>query len=297
MSQGTSRRRRTAQPGTRRHRHGHQAAGSHEEGAGAERWLVTYADMLTLLLVLFIVLFSISVVNTSKFISLKTSLAAAFGTGPPAALVGGNGLLDNSSNGTGQQLVMPGEPVQANTSNAHTDTEQAAAAAANGLTPEEVKNFKKIEKQIDAALRRGGLAGAAQFSIDHRGLVVTVVTDALVFPGNSATLLPKGRHILAVIAPPLRNLPNSIEVDGHTNQEKVSTYPYPTGWELSSARASSVVRYLISAGVAKSRLRAVGFSDQRPLVPPDDPRSITRNRRVDIVVLSARSAAASDDGN
>jgi chemotaxis protein MotB len=295
MSQTSARRRRTPQSGTRRHRHGHSAG--HEESASAERWLVTYADMLTLLLVLFIVLFSISVVNTSKFISLKTSLAAAFGTGPHAALVGGNGLLDNASNGTGEQLVMPGDPVQASSGNAAQKDSAQAAAAAKGLTPDEIKNFEKIEKQIDAALRRGGLAGAAQFTIDHRGLVVTVVTDALVFPGNSATLLPKGMHILSVIAPPLRKLANSIEVDGHTNQVQVSTYPYPSGWELSSARASSVVRYLISAGIAKSRLRAVGFSDQRPLVPPDDPRSVTRNRRVDIVVLSASSAAASDDGN
>lgn len=289
----TGRRRRTPGAGGRRHHHGHEPTAHGESGASSERWLVTYADMLTLLLVLFIVLFSISVVNTSKFISLKTSLAAAFGTGPHAALVGGNGLLDNSSNGSGQQLVMPGEPVQAG-STAAPETKHGQTPADTGETPEELRNFAKIEKEINAALARGGLRGAAQFAIDRRGLVITVVTDALVFPGNSARLLSKGQHILRVIAPPLRDLPNSIEVDGHTNQEKVSTYPYPSGWELSSARASAVVRYLISAGVAKSRLRAVGFSDQRPLVPPDDPRSITRNRRVDIVVLSASSAAASD---
>src|SRR3954470_3079827 len=87
----------------------HLAHDEHE--GGSERWLVTYADVLTLLLVLFIVLFSISVVNTSKFISLKTSLSAAFGNGQKSVLDGGNGLKDNDAEGKGQQLVMPGVPV------------------------------------------------------------------------------------------------------------------------------------------------------------------------------------------
>ena len=86
--------------------------------------------------------------------------------------------------------------------------------------------------------------------------------------------------------PPLRDNGHKIEVDGFTNQANVNTYPYPSGWELSAARAAAVVRYLISAGVHGDRLSAVGFSDQKPLVDPKDPRSITRNRRVEIVVLT-----------
>jgi chemotaxis protein MotB len=75
----------------------------------------------------------------------------------------------------------------------------------------------------------------------------------------------------------------------------VSTGPYPSGWELSSARASTVVRYFIAHGVAPSRLTAVGYSDQRPLYPPSDPRAATLNRRVEVVVLSSLPAAAADD--
>ncbi|MCU1655622.1 MAG: flagellar motor protein MotB, partial [Pseudonocardiales bacterium] len=147
---------------------------------------------------------------------------------------------------------------------------------------------------INSALDRGGMSGAVQFAIDRRGLIITVITNALVFPGNSATLLPEGQRILGVIAPPLDGTSNNIEVDGFTNQEKVSTDPYPSGWELSSARASAVVRYLIHGGVLESRLSAVGFSDQRPLYPANDPRSITRNRRVEVVVLSSLPPAAGD---
>ena len=95
------------------------------------------------------------------------------------------------------------------------------------------------------------------------------------------------------MVPPLARVDNQLQVDGHTNQLNVSTAPYPSGWELSSARASSVVRYLIEQGhLAAHRLSAAGYSDQRPLLPPSDPRSVTRNRRVDIVVLSKLPASA-----
>jgi chemotaxis protein MotB len=156
----------------------------------------------------------------------------------------------------------------------------------------EVDEFKEIEAAIKASLHKHRLDGNAEFSIDERGLVVTVVTNELVFAGNSAVLEPEGAVILNAVLPPLRRIDNQIQVDGHTNQQNVSTAPYPSGWELSSARASSVVRFLVAHGpIAASRLSAAGFSDQRPLLPASDPRSITRNRRVDIVVLSKLPAA------
>jgi chemotaxis protein MotB len=150
----------------------------------------------------------------------------------------------------------------------------------------EVHNFTAIERAISRALARQGMAGAVRFAIDHRGLVVTIITNDLVFPGNSANLLSAGQRIIAAIAPPLRHIPNSIEVDGYTNQVNVSTYPYPSGWELSSARASAVVRFLITDGIGEDRLSAVGYSDQHPLYPPSDPRAVTLNRRVEVVVRS-----------
>ena len=292
MSAATTRGRRGPARGRGRGRGGH--GGGHEEG-GAERWLVTYADMVTLLLVLFIVLFSISVVNTSKFITLRTSLASAFGSGQKSILDGGTGLNANDANGTGQQLVMPGVPVI----NSPSPSPNAAAPVSGnishttapqpnpGQSEQELQNFDRIERIISAALAKQGMSGAVRFTIDRRGLVITVITDDLVFPGNSADLLPGGQRILAVIAPSLGTVPNSIEVDGYTNQLNVSSYPYPTGWELSSARASAVVRYLISAGVGETRLSAVGYADQHPLYPVGDPRAVTLNRRVEVVVRSS----------
>jgi chemotaxis protein MotB len=262
---------------------GRSRGGGHaEEHENHERWMVTYADMLTLLLVLFIVLYAISQVNTSKFAELKSGLATAFKNGQPSVLTAGSGIVGGESVST-QSEIDPNSPTQP----LNKPVPQQASAADTNAAKQEVDEFKQIEKSIQASLHVKGLDGSAQFDIDERGLVVTVVTDELVFSGNSAVLEPQGARILTAVAGPLRSIDNQVQVDGHTNQQNVSTAPYPSGWELSSARASSVVRYLIAnAGISASRLSAVGYSDQRPLVDPKNPESITRNRRVDIVVLS-----------
>ncbi|HEX8095931.1 flagellar motor protein MotB [Jatrophihabitans sp.] len=263
-------------PAARRRGGGHA-----EEHENHERWMVTYADMLTLLLVLFIVLYAISQVNTSKFSELKSSLASAFKNGQPSVLSGGSGIVNGDS---AAQQANPNLPVF---SPVQPQASKATPAQDRQAAQREVDEFKEIEAAIKVSLHKHGLDGNAEFSIDERGLVVTVVTNELVFSGNSAVLEPEGAVILNAVLPPLRRVTNEVQVDGHTNQQNVSTAPYPSGWELSSARASSVVRYLVTHGpIAASRLSAAGFSDQRPLVPASDPRSITRNRRVDIVVLS-----------
>ena len=130
------------------------------------------------------------------------------------------------------------------------------------------------------------LLDQVKFTIDQRGLVVTVVTNEVVFEGDRAELRAGGARILDALAPTLLKLPNNIEVDGNTNQLASQTKYYPSGWELSAARASAVVRYFTDHGLAKKRMSAVGFSDTKPLIDPADPRSITMNRRVDVVVLT-----------
>jgi chemotaxis protein MotB len=281
--------------------HGRKRGGGHDEEeheGGGERWLVTYADMLTLLLVLFIVLYAMSVVDTTKFVQLRAGLAAVFDPGSTAVLSQSGGITSTDSGGSDTQQdvtpnLVPASPAAGTTI---LDKEVAAAVSAQQRAQSqnqakdvqtEVDQFKAIQTAISAALAREGMSGTAQFSIDERGLVVTLITDSLVFGGYSASLLAGGTKILNVVVPPLKAFTNKIEVEGHTNQDNVSTYPYPSGWELSSARASAVVNYMITAqGFAQSRLMAVGFSDQKPLYPATDPRARTLNRRVDIVVLS-----------
>lgn len=287
----------------RRGGHGRRRGGHvEEEHENSERWLVTYADMLTLLLVLFVVLYAMSVVDSTKFVQLRAGLAAVFNPGQ-TPLAGNAGSITSTDEGgaNAQQDVNPQlMPSPATTAvldqkqvtAAVQSQERAAAEQQADRVQAEVDDFKKVQQTISDALAKQGLQGDALFSIDERGLVITIVTDSLVFGGNSADLLSGGEKILDVAVPPLLGFPNAIEVDGHTNQDNVSTYPYPSGWELSSARASSVVRYLVSKfAFPQSRLSAVGFSDQKPLYPATDPRARTLNRRVDIVVLSTLSAA------
>ena len=274
--------------------------GHAEEHENSERWLVTYADMLTLLMVLFVVLYAMSQVDQTKFRQLSSSLASAFNGGQKSVFEGTQGLMSDSSNSIspelGQQDVQTGidqglpqssqsvKPASAPTNAAH--DAQTTVQRKSATDPAETARLQALGMQITRALDAAGMPGAATTAIDQRGLVVSVVTTNVIFNGNSADLLAGGQQVMNVIAPLVAPLPNAIEVDGNTNQQQVSTYPYPSGWELSAARASSVVRYLAAHGIPQSRLSAVGYSDQRPLYPPSDPRSVTLNRRVDVVVLA-----------
>ncbi|GAB1694697.1 flagellar motor protein MotB [Krasilnikovia sp. M28-CT-15] len=280
----------------RRRGGGHE---EHEEHVNHERWLVSYADMLTLLFVLFVVLFAMSTVDKNKFAELASGLSAGFGA-KSVAFDGQTSTLDG--NGQNTQLVEidpganPGDgtsgkgelsPQQQKAVERAIVAEKRIAASKNAqAATKEAEDLKKIERRIADALAKAKLLDQVRFVIDRRGLVVTVVTNEVVFAGNRADLQPGGQKILDAIAPPLVRLPNNIEVDGHTNQLNAPTTFYPSGWELSAARASRVVRYLTGDGLAKSRMSAVGFSDTHPLIDPKDPRSITMNRRVDVVVLT-----------
>jgi chemotaxis protein MotB len=286
--------------GAKRKKGGHE---EHEEHVNHERWLVSYADMLTLLFVLFVVLFSMSSVDQKKFAQLAAGLSAGFGA-QSVAFQGQMSTLDGSGSSTQIVEIDPGSNPGDGSTGKQTLTKEQKAAVDRAVQAEsrakasknaqaaakEAENLKKIEQKISDALKKSKLLSQVKFTIDQRGLVVTVVTNEIVFDGNRANLQPGGAKILDAIAPTLAKLPNNIEVDGNTNQLKAKTTYYPSGWELSAARASTVVRYFTDHGLAKDRMSAVGFSDTHPLIPPSDPRSVTMNRRVDVVVLTTLPA-------
>jgi chemotaxis protein MotB len=286
--------------GAKRRKGGHE---EHEEHVNHERWLVSYADMLTLLFVLFVVLFSMSDINMKKFAQLASGLTEGFGA-QSAAFQGRTAALDGSGNNAQVLKIDPGadpgdgkagtsemtaKEVQA-VNNALVAASRSKASQDAKAATKEAQNLKKIENKLADALAKQKLLNAVQFTIDRRGLVVTIVTNEVVFAGNRADLQSGGKKILNALSPTLAKLKNNIEVDGNTNQLKAATTYYPSGWELSAARASTTVRYLTGHGVAKNRLSAVGFSDTKPLIDPKDPRSITMNRRVDVVVLTTLPA-------
>ncbi len=281
-------------PGPRRRRRpGHEEA--HENH---ERWLITYADMITLLMVLFIVLFAISQVDQKKFAALKVGLANGFAA-PVSVLSGADRVLQDNSivppmlslagaAPGSQRGQAPPQPVPSPPSQ---PSQQARLQERLAQAEKEVANLEAIRQAMVAALAGKALQDAVQFRLDERGLVVSIVTDQVLFPADLAELQPFGRMVLDTVAPVLRRIPNDVVVEGYTNTVPVKPKYYPTEWELSTARAVTVLRYLIDAqGLAPQRMSAAGYADQHPLVPPSDPRSVRLNRRVQIVVVSTLPA-------
>ena len=268
-----------------------------EEHENHERWLVSYADMVTLLMCLFIVLFAISQVDKSKFAALSAGLSASFGA-PITALPGTSpesSVLDALPAAVDIAAgIAPGERVdQAEVDQA---AAQAAAERAQRVAAEAQSAYDDLaeaRRKIEAALAAAGYSGAARFEIDERGLVVHIVADQVLFDAERADLRPEGAVILGAVAPTLTGLPNELAVEGHANHLPVTPGGlWPSNWELSAYRATTVVRYLAGAGVPQARMSANGYSSTEPLVPESDPNAITVNRRVDIVVLSTASAEA-----
>ncbi|WP_183098677.1 OmpA/MotB family protein [Nocardioides pelophilus] len=289
--------------------HGRRRGGHTEEHEeGAERWLVTYADMVTLLMVLFIILFSMSTVNEEKYEELKTGLAEGFGRSS-SILNGTNPTIDyrgpavpttTTYNAVMKQLSAEEQTAVTEFVSEHDrKREQRAYADARN----EVDRLLKVWREIEEALRREGLDDDVRALIDERGLVVSLVSRHVVFQPNVAELTPRGQRVVDTIAPVLLDLSEPIQVDGHTNQVPVKPKYYPTDWDLSVARAVHVLRRLEEVqGLPEHRLRATGFGHTKPLVDPDRPGSQQINKRVDLIVLSqaaagtrARFAEAYDD--
>lgn len=255
----------------RRQRHTHE-----EEHENHERWLITYADMITLLMVLFIVLFSIGQTDLKKFEQLKAGLSKSFG-GRDVAIAGGGGLLD----------AAPAPNLEAVALEALREKEQQQEAAQH-----EHDELVQTRNRLEAALDANGLGATVQFRLEPRGLVVAVVTDRVLFDLGSAALRPEGRAVLGELAPVLASLPNQLVIEGHTDDRPINGGPFASNWELSTARATSVLRYLVEAhGVAPARLSAAGYADQRPLHPNDSDTHRAQNRRVEIVVVAETHVA------
>lgn len=265
----------------------------HEEHENHERWLVTYADMVTLLMVLFIVMFAMSQVDQKKFNALKSGLAAGFGQS--------TSLHDGSESILEQPGMAAAAPVAPNkfaveVKEIRTSAESKAIAAHEDLerkmqyrdAEEEVDRLKELLARLNAALVKNHLEDDVEAAIDNRGLVLSLVSKHVVFEPNLASLSARGQLLVDTIAPVLRDIPDPLQIDGHTNQVKVKPKYYPTDWELSSARAITVLRRLIEVdGVPTHRLTASAFGHTKPLIDPSEPGSQAINKRVDIVVLSS----------
>lgn len=271
--------------------HGRKARKVHEEEhENHERWAVSYADMMTVLVGLFIVLYSMSQVDQVKFEALRESLAAGFGHRAPSMLVGSTGAMAGVEN----MEITPDLAGETGFESEQIQTPDLTASGGQELT-EEQKNFaaavaeyerlEGVAQQVASALEQQGLRDRVRFRITERGLIIGMVADDVFFSPASATLTDTALRVLDTVAPVLRGLDEEISVEGHANSIPVSGR-YPTNWELSSDRATQVLRRMVEVGgLPAGRTAAVGFGDARPL---DDPTAdpIEANRRVDLVVVS-----------
>lgn len=281
----------------------------HEEHVNHEAWVIPYADVLTLLMALFLVLFALGRTDEAKLTAAADSFRRELGMNSPVDLGGGGGPLSGAGasvlEGAGPapltneppRAAAPdtSEPVEADAvvlapvgDNA-TDLDDPAFDAVEG--PDELLGdpLSVVEQVVRDQAAGTGLLESIGFRREARGLVVTIVTDKVLFDQGKADVQPGGEVILGVVANALAQIPNGVVVEGHTDSRPISTSQFPSNWELSTARATSVLRYLTEErGLSPARVAASGYADTRPVADGTDPTSLAQNRRVEIVVLATR---------
>ncbi|GAB2518147.1 OmpA/MotB family protein [Paramicrobacterium agarici] len=240
-----------------------------------ERWMASYLDMVTVLMCMFIVLFAMSTVDQKKFAALRESLATGFGqtvsdtTDVSEGLIVPEELMDEK----GEGFVPDANTVRAET---------------------ELQNLEDLRDRMVAALEAQGLRDTVSFTIDERGLTVRLVGGETFFTTNSAELSTMAVRVLDTLGTVIVDVPNQVSVEGHADYRK-SVAPFPTNWELSSGRATEVLRHLVEdCQVPGARVKSVGYGATRPIAEGKSDSDLALNRRVDIVVLSDESEAVRD---
>jgi chemotaxis protein MotB len=221
-----------------------------------ERWLVSYADFITLLFAFFTTMYAISTVDAQKMSKMVASMQVALKGDPPS--------------------VVP-----------------LPEAAGTAIAPR-LDNLVVLQRQLAARLQRPIAQGQVTLDVDARGLVVSI-REAGSFASGSADLSDAARTLLTEIASPLSELPHSVRIEGHTDDTPIRTSRFRSNWELSTARATQVIGYLQNElGLPATRLSAAGYAEFHPRVPNTTPGARAQNRRVDLVILNVATATAEE---
>lgn len=238
-----------------------------EEHENHERWLVSYADFITLLFAFFVVMYAISSLNEGKYRVLSDSLVSAFKNVPTSA----------------QSVHL--QPAVA--------TEPQPIRRLSRIKPEneidpgkkQTENMRAIAQDLLKVLAPLVKNNQVKVTQSIRGVTIEINASVLFAPGQ-AIMQTESEKALTAVGKVLAGVPNRIQVEGHTDDIPISTTLYPSNWELSSARASTVVRLFSDNGVDPERLVAIGYADNRPVVPNTDAAARARNRRVTVLIIS-----------
>ena len=251
----------------------------HEEHQNHEAWAIPYGDLITLLLAFFVVMYAVSSLNEGKYRVLSDALAAAF-RGPPRSPEPVQ--LDTKPSGRGGRQQYPGSPVRSpfHTRDSGAGTKPAEPIGSEGGDLE----LQRIAREVEAALSELVAKNMVVVRQHRQWLEIEIRTDIL-FASGSAQVAGDARPVLERVAAILAGLPNPIRVEGHTDDVPIRTVAYPSNWELSAARAASVVHLFMTRGVEPARMEISGFGEYRPKAPNDTPAGRDQNRRVIIIVL------------
>ncbi|MDP1551056.1 MAG: flagellar motor protein MotD [Nitrosomonas sp.] len=243
---------------------------SDEHADNHERWLVSYADFITLLFAFFIVMYAVSSVNEGKYRVLSSSLVSAFKS-------------DNSSN-LAPSKATEFSPISIQQSN-QTDSIKLIDNLSSQKTKKQEK-MKSMAKNILHALEPLVKDGQVRVTQSSLGITVEINASVLFSPGQ-AKLADNSSLTLQAVAHVIKGHEHEIHVEGHTDNLPIQTENFPSNWELSSARASSVIRLFIENGVEAHRLTALGYGENRPIETNETPEGRKRNRRVTVMIMSA----------
>lgn len=224
---------------------------SHEN---SERWLLTYSDLITLLMVFFVVMYSMSNISAKKYGQLASSLGSAMGGG--GNLIGsGNGVTNNP----GVQIV---------------DSEQ--------------KRLEALKNNIDEYIAKNGLANDVVTQVEEKGVIVRL-KNSILFESGSAQLKGSSQKQITEIGKLLKQMGNYIRVEGHTDNIPIHKAEFNSNWQLSAIRASNVAEMLVNgAGISPDKIVAMGYGEYRPIASNSTVEGRAQNRRVDIVLVSSK---------
>jgi chemotaxis protein MotB len=267
----------------------------HEDHLNHEAWAIPYGDLVTLLLAFFVVMYAISSVNEGKYRVLSDSLFAAF-RGAPRTMqpiqVGEKQVGSGADVKTTlvEQAMIEGQPRSMLAPvPVKTGMPQSPSAEASDISMKQSARARALQQVADQVARAMDDLVKANLVVVRRTdfwIEVEIKTDIL-FPSASAQLEPNAVGVIEKLGEAVAPFPNPIRVEGHTDNRPIKTVAFISNWELSAARAGSVVRVLASKGVAPSRLAVIGYGENRPMLANDSVEGRNANRRVVVVILSA----------
>ena len=229
-----------------------------ERAGNNERWLLTYSDLITLLMIFFVVMYSISNINTGKYKQLSESL--------------------KTGSGAGQTIIGKDSNTPINQATSVIDLNNAA----------EQQKMEAVKKQLDEYLAKNGLKATVTTSIDDRGLVVSI-EDTDFFDTGKADIKPASLKKLVSIGKILNQVVNYMRVEGHTDNVPIKNSEFASNWQLSAIRATNVTELLISnVGIAPAKISAVGYGEYRPIASNAIEVGRAKNRRVDIIIIDSK---------